>query len=282
MDLAKAKSVVIVMLLAFNIFLLFNNVTYSKRQGIQSETIENVEKILKTRGVTLECRIPTASREAHRLEYGNGGLDRDAIAAKLLGESYMVSGGGGQYGYGGKEIVFSGSTSLLFTDDKPASAVDIGDDDKVTKAALKYLKDKGLAGGTYVVDALERSRDGSVVVYFIEEYDGFLVYDNYSTVTVTAKGITRLEYNRLQIKGFTAERVEDFAAAYQVLLANFKDGGKQVITDIDIGYKHSDDYSMNGKESVELLPVWRIKIKDTPGPLYLGNNETEENNTQND
>lgn len=284
MDLPKAKSVIIVMLIAFNVFLLFNNWNSFKGQGIQKETIENTEAILKARGVTLECDIPRTSKGAHKLKYGNGKLDRAAIADKLFGEtlmeakpfgkSNMAAGEAASFEYDGKKLVFSSGTKFVFINDKPGSEVDISKDDEVKKFAQKYMRDMGLIDGKYIMDELKRSQAGSVAVTFIEDYNGLLVYDNYCTATITGKGITRLEYGKLQIVGFTPERVQDLAAAYQVLLANYKEGGKHVITSIDIGYKFSEGYSMDAIQSVELLPVWRVKIKDAPKPDYFSTIDT--------
>jgi regulatory protein YycI of two-component signal transduction system YycFG len=270
MDLAKAKIVVIILLLAFNIFLLVNNLTYQRGQGIQKETIESTIRILNARGITLECNIPTTAKAAHRLIYGNGKLNRNEIVSKLLGESYVEAGNVDEFSYADKRIIFSCPTEFVFTDGNPDLEVNVDTDPRAEKAARDYVKDKGLLSGKYVVDEVKRYQDGSVVVSFIEDYNGFLVYDNYCTVTVTAKGVMRLEYGKLHITGFSPYKVEDLAAAYQVLLANFREGNGQVITKIDIGYKYSDENSMEGSELSELLPVWRVKLKNVPKPKYLG------------
>ena len=274
MDLAKAKSVIIVMLIAFNIFLLFNNLTYYNRQGVQKETVENAAAILNARGIRLESSIPMYSKGTHRLKYGKGKLDRAEMAAKLLGESYVEDSDGEAFEYGDKKLVFSSDTKFVLTDGKPGLDFNVDSADEVEKLARAYLKDSGLLSGKYVVDELKQSQDDSMVVTFIEDYDGFLVYDNYCTVKVTAKGITRIEYGKLQITGFSPEKVEDLTAAYQVLLANFKEGSGQVITSIDIGYKYTYDQSMEEMESMEMLPVWRVKIKNTLEPVYLGSLDT--------
>ena len=46
MDVAKAKNIVIVLLIVLNIFLLYNNLTFVRGQGVRRETIENAEAIL--------------------------------------------------------------------------------------------------------------------------------------------------------------------------------------------------------------------------------------------
>jgi len=295
MDLPKAKVVIIVMLIAFNVFLLFNNLSSYEGQGIHKETIENTKVILAGRGVTLECSIPRTSKAAYRLEFGNGRLDREDIVVKLFGEEFLSSELSGKpqiaavlsdesdmenrqlasFEYDGKKIEFLSGTKFIFTDDEPDYSANTGNDYEVIMIAMKYLKENKLLDGKYVFDEpLKREPDGKVIVTFIQEYEGLLVYDNYCIVTLTNKGITGLEYGKLQIKGFTPGRVQDLASAYQVLLAKYTEVNKKVITDIDIGYKYSEGEFTQDMQSLELLPVWRVKIKDAPEPDYLSTNET--------
>ncbi len=274
MDLAKAKGVIIIILVAFNVFLLFNNLTYSREQGVRKETIENAEKILKARGVTLEKGIPPALKEAHWLVYGNEKLDRPSIGRAFFANNYYASGDITDYAYQDKKLVFTSDTGFVYTDGSPEVKVEADSSgniksDEAQKAARKYLNDHKLLSGRYVIDELRRESDGSMVVTFMEEYDDFLVYDNYCSVTVTTGGVTRLEYSKLQILGFS-KKIDDLADAYQVLLANYKDGSSLVITDMDVGYRFTQEHSIEGMESTELLPIWRVRIKGASEPVYLG------------
>lgn len=299
MDLPKAKIVIIVMLIILNVILLFNNITYYREHSVQMETIDNTVSILNERGIVLECDIPRTNKAAYRLEYGSGKLDRAAIVSSLFddtlrnyklekgaelklpstteaqialmfsSESEVASGDTASFEVGGRKLVFYSGTRFVFINENPGQNVDIKNDDDASKYALKYLKSKGLITGKYVLDELRRSRDGSAVVTFIQEYEGFLIYDNFCTVTVTDSGITRLEYGKLQITGFLPGRISDPASAYQVLLANYKVGEGCVITSIELGYRYPGGSSMYGAESSELLPVWRVKFKDSAEPDYL-------------
>lgn len=282
MDAAKAKSVVIVLLIAFNIFLLVNNLSNAGGQGVQKETIENAAAILKQRGVTLECGIPSTPAGVHRLEYRNGKLDREKIAQGLLGDRYDILEGGNEYISDGEKIIFTGDTSFVFTDDQSVlnnntqstqKNIDLRSDKKIAEGALEFLEGKGLISGRYVVDEVARNQDDSVDVVFIEDYEGLLLFDNYCAVTLTEKGVIQLIYSKLQANGFSAERTERFEA-YQALLAAFKAGSTQVITDIDNGYK-LEEAVMDGMESVELQPVWRVKLKGEAEPLYIGSSISE-------
>lgn len=275
MDGARAKNVVIVLLIAFNIFLLFSNLTFVRGQGVRRETIENAEAILSQRGVTLECSIPTASNALNRLEYTIEKLDRPAIAMKLLGGQFESSGTGDVFWQKERKLRFVSDTQFEFTDGKPNLSTDLSSDERARKAARSFLKDTGMTdNGKYVVDSLKRKQDGSVTVAFIESYEGYLIFDNYCTVTLDHSGVRQLLYGKLQVNGFTVRSVERFEA-YQALLAYFKMGSSAVITAIDSGYK-LEDAMTDGVEFVEMLPSWRVTVKDKSEPLYLYPHITED------
>jgi|LSQX01.3.fsa_nt_gb regulatory protein YycI of two-component signal transduction system YycFG len=275
MDGAKAKNVVIVLLLAFNIFLLFINLTFVRGEGIRKETIENTEAILSQRGVTLECSIPTTSNALNRLEYTIEKLDRNSIAMRLLGGQFEVSNQGDEFFHESKKLRFISDTQYEFTDSQPGSNVDLTSDERARRAAQSFLKDSGtLDGGKYIEDGLTRNQDGSVTVAFVESYEGYLIFDNYCIVTLDQKGVRQLLRGRLQVKGFTVKSGERFEA-YQALLARFKMGSSVVITAIDSGYK-LEEAMTDGVESVEMLPAWRVTVKGKSEPLYLYPHISEE------
>jgi regulatory protein YycI of two-component signal transduction system YycFG len=276
MDLAKAKGVIIALLLVFNIFLLYNNLTYFKDRGVQKETIENAVAILKARGITLNCKIPTNALNTRWLIYGNKKLFDDAeIADKLLGSSNL-SKENGSYEAAGKKLIFSSNSAFVYTDEKPSSKVNINDTAEAGKYARKYLENAGLLSGKYIIDAEERKKDGSIVLHFVEKYYGYLVFDNYCSVTLNNNGIIRIEYNKLQIVDLKSGSGQNQVSAYQVLLANYQKGSGQVITAMDIGYKYPEKQTMEGIETVELLPVWRITIKGMAEQEYLSAAFTDE------
>ncbi len=285
MDVAKAKSVVIALLIAFNIFLLVNNLTFVKGQGVRKDTIQNAEVILNQRGVTLESTIPVTPGGLHRLEYSYSKLNRKALAEILLGDRYVVTGQEAlniqgvasvqeyEFEYGAKKLQFISDTEFVFLDDEPAegnqSAVkpDLSSDEKLKKTARQFLEDAGLLEGKYFVDGIEMNNDGSATVCFIQEYEGFPVFDNYCSVTLNKEGVARLKFGKVHVIGFTQESIERFDA-YQALLSYFKKDSNLVITAIDSGYK-LEDSSMQGMEFVEMLPVWRVKVKGKSEPEYL-------------
>ncbi len=268
MDVSRAKTVIIALLAAFNIFLLVNNLVFTDAQGVSKETLENAVTILEQRGITLECDIPVKAGNSHRLEYNKGGLDRAGIAARLLGEDHEGKDDSVYFNSSG-EVAFSGETRFEYTGAKAVSAAgSIPDKNKASEAAYKFMEAKGLTGGKYMLERFEKKDDGGFVLYYTEKYEGQLLFDNYFIIELNANGVTRLEYQKYQIKGFSAENIEQ-PEVYQILLSYFKKDKDIVITSIDSGYKLMEKASEDTSISIEPLPVWRIMVKGEKEPLYI-------------
>jgi hypothetical protein len=267
MDVSKAKNVVIILLLAFNIFLLVNTFIVRGSQGVSRETLENTKIILAKRGVSLECEIPSKPVGSSRLVYIKSELNREEIAGKLLGNDYDVSGDGSQFYNDGGKLEFFGPDRFTYTAgtaDMTTEPISMMDADE---AAMKFMKGKGLLDGKYEQDQAAQNGDGSWTIDYIEVFGGSLLYDNYFSVTVTGGVVSRLEFRKHRFEGFSSESIEQFAA-YQALLSYFKEENDIVITSIDSGYK-LEESAMEDVESIELLPVWRVKIKSMSEPVYI-------------
>lgn len=261
MDVSKAKNVIIVLLTAFNLFLLANNLVFTGAGSVSRETLENAGLILAHRGITLECDIPVKAGETHRLEYDKGALDREDIASGLLGNGYEVR-DGSVYFTTDKELIFLGENGFIYTDhgNMPEKLKDFTEN-RGTEAAYKFMKDRGLINGKYVLDRSEQ-KDGSLVLYYIEEYEERMLYDNYFIIELSGGGVRRIEYQKFKLKGFFAEII-DQPEAYQTLLSYFRRDNDITITNIDRGYKLMDE------TSGEPLPVWRVMIKGEAAPIYI-------------
>jgi hypothetical protein len=269
MDVSKAKTVIIVLLVAFNIFLLANNFIYHDTQGASRETLENAVRILEQRGVELECGIPvTEGGSHHRLVYMQAVLDRERIATTLLGENRETQ-DNSYYLSATKKLIFSGEASFVYTDQMVlTSEANRFDQAEAAETAYGFMKDKGLLDGKYVLDRADRGNDGSFILHYIEKYEGQLLFDNYFTIQLNDKVIMSVEYQRYQIKGFSAEIIEQ-PEVYQTLLSYFMNDSDVVITSIDSGYKLTDDTTADTIESIEPLPVWRVVVKGETEPLYI-------------
>lgn len=276
MDWARAKSIILFLLVAFNIFLLTSIYGYVRGQGIAVETIQNTEKILESRGIRLDCTISRYNKDTPRLALDNERPDKVLLAEKLLGKGYVEDGSEGTYINGSKKLSFDKNDVLKYIDDKPSDKVDVKRNGSVEKYVRDFLIDKGLADSSYIMDEKKVNNDGSIYLSYLEKYKGFLVYDNYTRVTVTEKGITGVWMHRRHITGLSTVKTSNIATAYQVLLGNYDGSTAATITGIDIGYKDNGVQDLDGAESSEQLSVWRVKIKENAEPRYFRTTDGKE------
>jgi hypothetical protein len=162
MEWARAKSIILFLLVVFNIYLLTNIYGYVSGHGIAAETIRNTEKIMESRGIRLECPIPEYNSDTPKLVVDNKGPDRLLLAGRLLGEGYEEGRAGGTYINGGKKLSFDSNGILTYTDDSPAASVDVGRKNAVEKYTRDFLIDKGLADSSYILDEKKINSDGSI------------------------------------------------------------------------------------------------------------------------
>ena len=284
MEWARAKSIIIVLFIVLNVFLLSRILLEYGNQGISKETIINMEKILDNRGVVVECEIPQYDSDTPRLLFGNWKFDTAVQVEKMLGikpdTDGETDGEEKTYENGLQKLAFTGPNSFTYFNEKPEDTVDITDLGEAEKYLKKFLKDRKLDNVLYVPDgAPERQGDGVIFTY-LEKYKGFLVFDNYLKATVTKKGVTQLEVSHRQITRFSSLKISNISTAYQILLEYFDGSDKAAITAIDLGYTdvgYQDQNSLQSSEqSTEQLPVWRIKVRGASRARFFGASDGKE------
>jgi YycH protein. len=280
MDSARAKSIVLILLVAFNMYLLSRVVVANGYQQVSKETIANTGKILESRNVELDCKLTRYNSDTPKLEFGNSGLsntDMGIIAGKFLGEPYVkleTSDSNPVYERDKKKITFNDKFGYTYEDKNPTGTVDIIHIKETEKYLKEFFKKKGLGYNSFTLDE-QPVKQGSVIVFnYIEKYKSFLVFENYMKVKVSDKGVSYLEVWQREIINLT--RNVSILAAYQILLDNFTGDDKVIITSVDIGYKLPADYEQNQLQSSEQLPVWRVKIKGDNQPKYYSVSDGKE------
>lgn len=277
MDSAKAKSIIIFILIFLNVFLFGSIGMYKLGEGVSRETLSNTREILNSRGMELQCQIPRYNKDTYSLVYENGYFDRVKIAKNLLGNidvNLNDLDDGRVLTYDSKALSFESNNTLRYTDSQPSDTVDISSIDKVKKYLKKITDGIGLQLSVYDIDLYSINEDGSITIEFVQTYKDFFVYDNYIKATVTKNGITEMKCSNKRVKGFSTGKAVKIMPAYQVLLKNFGKGDESVITNIDLGYKGIINMEKDMKESRE-VPVWRVKIQDGTKRYFTTGNGDE-------
>lgn len=264
MEWAKAKSIIILLLLAMNIFLFSRIQLEYGGQGLSREAVANMAEILQSRGVEITCKVPLYDRDTPRLEFGNGVFDVAEQVQSFLGFSLTSDNRLGStdpvFENRSKKLAFNGPNAFVYEDKSPEDNVDIRNIKEAEKYLKRFLKEKKISLRGHIPDGEPELQQEGIIFSYTEKYKGFLVFDNKIKAVVSSKGVTRLEVSHRNVIRFYPDPIKDIYTAYQVLMENFDGSEKTVVSAIDLGYKDAGTEEQNGLKSSEQLPVWRIKV----------------------
>jgi regulatory protein YycI of two-component signal transduction system YycFG len=258
-DWSKAKSILIVVLLLLNIFLVVSIGFYKTGESISRETVSNTVDILSSRGVTVDVDIPLYNSYTPSLICEGGGYDTAAIAAKLFGENFALPADvadGEEIVSGSKKFVFDNRSSFTYSNSSPSDILKVDDVESAEDAARSYMKLLEIDVSDFELDRYVENQDASYTLTFIEKYQKFFVYDNYIDITLGEDGVSYLAGHSRKIKGFNGNAMP-IMPAYQILLKNYSGNEDVKIVGIDIGFKGYITEEQNMQESSE-GPAWRI------------------------
>ena len=87
MQWAKAKSIILIILAALNIFLAVNLYIYNSNRVSSNEAAQNALAILSSRNIKLNVKLPKISWAPKRLNFINDGYNTALLVEKLMGKT---------------------------------------------------------------------------------------------------------------------------------------------------------------------------------------------------
>lgn len=252
MDWAKAKTILIVLLLLLNGFLLSGILYSNYNNSVNSDYTKYAMEFLESKHIELQTSVPTYSTASGRIEYTTKVIDESLIVKRLLGDDpteLEISGEKKTWHSGEKSLEINDS-QLIYRDESPNSQMSIESIETVEKEIKNLISDLKLNSNTYILDAYDRQGD-LVILKFIEKIKGQLFFDNQITVTVSDNGITTMEITLREIKNII--KVEEILSAYHILVAG-RLPENAVITSIRFGYRQMKE------ENLFDSPCWRVDL----------------------
>jgi regulatory protein YycI of two-component signal transduction system YycFG len=269
MDWARAKSILIIVFLILNIFLIVNLGITNLGSGTSREAILNTVKILKNKGITLTCEVPVNSSEIYKLKYENNSIDRAKIADLLLGDKNISEGftkESIELSSGSKTLKFKDFNSFSFKDIKPVDKINISNKSEVEKSSKKLLQSLNINFYQYYTDTYKANLDGTVSIVLRDRYKKSIFFDNYAVFVVSNDGIKSLDC-KFRIIGGVSNTKTSVSPAYEILLKNFNDKKNMKIVSIDLGWYIGDKDEAQTKEAY-VYPVWRILTENGDSYYY--------------
>lgn len=259
MDWSKAKSILIIIFVALNLFLAGILMKAINEEGISQDTIDNAKKALLNRGVVVNSEIPLYNKKLGILIYGDETIDKNEIIKNFLkiekealNEKYESQ---NNIEIDGERIFFEDGNKFIYKNTNLSYIISAGKSDVEVFENLKPLfKGTGIPINQFVFDKMQ---DENTYI-FRQKYNNFWIFENYIFVHITKEGISYLECKYKKVSDIIQGK--EILAAHQILIKNHDSIKDIEITAIDLGFK--ENIMQDGTIEIEDIPVWRIKTSE--------------------
>lgn len=253
MDWSRAKTILIIVLLFLNIFLLAMIIFSNPASLFAGNYNKYALDYLKSRNIGVNTGIPNFSGPAGKIIYTTREFNTEKICILVFGGTLPVSYNGNDFHIEKGEESISLSGDLLHINDKlPDGGELFNDSGKLMKRLLKYLKELGFKRKNIIAGEIE-NKDGAIQVEFYLKYKNNMVFDQIITARLDSKGFLTIWAPAKDIcKG---NGKGDILSAYHVLVTGGLPSGV-TIEDVDFGYKQVSESDIYG------TPVWRVILND--------------------
>lgn len=225
MDWTKAKTILIIALIATNAFLIYSLLDrHSDRGEMTNEEV--ILQLMEQRNIELEVDIPRLHPSLRIIQGEYLSVDREEIAA--------------------------------LAQRMPAATSDY---EGVAEDFLEYL---GILDDETVYEETELFEDGDIdaSVRFKNEVEGLQIAENYIEVYFKDGRITDMNYHWLDDVEVSPRKIETMSAAVALMsLVNQQPGAKMTITGIELVYWVPDtDMELGETVSDTAFPTWEITL----------------------
>lgn len=227
MDWTKAKTILIIALIATNVFLIYSLLDrHSDRGEMTNEEV--ILQLMEQRNIELEVDIPRLHPSLRIIQGEYLSVDREEIAA--------------------------------LAQRMPAATSDY---EGVAEDFLEYL---GILDDETVYEETELFEDGDIdaSVRFKNEVEGLQIAENYIEVYFKDGRITDMNYHWLDDVEVSPRKIETMSAAVALMsLVNQQPGAKMTITGIELVYWVPDtDMELGETVSDTAFPTWEITLSN--------------------
>ncbi len=268
MNWSKVKTILIVVFLGVNIFLLTSMmISANKTIMISSETLDNTIEILKKNNIEIDRElIPKKMENLSFLMMQNTFQDTNSIVQKLLGKDYSIK-------INDKVITFTKGSQLIkitgckfeYLDGTSDAGITEFDDTTLEKHARKYL-DKLQYNSEYLhLSNIKQKNEKTYNLTFVQEYEGARVYGNDIIIEIINGNLVRIMGYGLEPVGLTKEKIPSrHVTGALIEFIREEDRAKAqktTITDISIGYNINnikEKWDSLDFMEINIKPVWRI------------------------
>ncbi|HHY64045.1 MAG TPA: hypothetical protein GX501_03270 [Clostridiaceae bacterium] len=251
MDWSRAKTILIIVLLLLNIFLLAMNIFRNPASLFTDNYRKYALDYLSSRDISIDTKIPDLSGQAAKIMFTTKEFDPQKLCRIVFGENMPVSFNGDTFDVNwGEESVTLTWDELKITDRLSDGRDLYASPEKFRERVRKYLAEIGYKN---VIAGETGDEDGVIRASFNLEFEKNIVFDHVITAEINSEGLLTVSAPARDISKGNGK--SDILSLYQVLVTGGLSPGTR-ITDVGFGYKQVSEGDIYG------IPVWRVILGD--------------------
>lgn len=267
MNWAKAKTILIIVFLLLNIFLVM---IYSSILKSRSETdIKQLTQVLEKNNITLAQNVLKKTPDKlHSVELLNLAGDSKNCAENFLKDEYTAV-GENEFRKGSQTLLISRSTVEFIDSDPQDFSYQGQSEERTEKKVSEELDRLGISKNTLQCVRRFRNSSGDLVLIYNLKYRGFSVFNSAVQVTVCQSGITGIKGVLLAVNEENSLNMQyEILNSQNILLEllsnpELNDRTPQEISEVHLGYYiPKNDFVM----SAEAIPAYQIVMEN--GKVY--------------
>lgn len=275
MDWSKAKKIVIVILVLLNIGLLVLNIQQNQKFRLSSEQESAIRQVLAENQIVLYDTIPTDYFPMRQISAEILPIENEQLRRRFFDDTENPT------------ITVEFNTTILRSQEKTVTVEDnriVYDNTAGTGAIENFRRETAQAAadsfleeinneGSYQLDMVTGEEDCFTFLYY-EIYNGYKVFSDYQSVTVTPLGVIHYECALYSIGGFTDEK-RAICSPDEALLTFLYEMQRQerttpiFITKMEIGYSYHPAAEATEGNRIRLVPCYRISIEGNSEPFLI-------------
>lgn len=261
MDWSRAKTILIIVFLILNIFMVFMILSTSSNEPFNNDYIRYAKDYLTSKNIEINADIPRVIRNTGKVLYSTKKYNIDALCRLVFGKEIPLSENGNivDIKVGDEKLIIS--EDELYIEDRITEG-DLWFRDLKTfeENIIKYLKDVGFNKSDLLLDKFSESDQVKEIVFTLK-YNKLHIYDQKITAQLNKEGNLIVWAPTKELKNDNGAR--EVLSVYQILVMGGLPSGVN-IEKIDIGYKQISKGDLYG------IPVWRILPESGESIFYNG------------
>ncbi|MCX7772954.1 MAG: two-component system regulatory protein YycI [Clostridia bacterium] len=259
MDWSKAKTILIIVFLLLNIFLMTTIFYTNSSLRFQSDYTKYAKDYLASKEITLKGSIPSGPAKAGTLDYIAKTYDFKKITAKVFGHevTQSIANNAVLYAEGEEEISLTGDI-LIIHDRISEGSLLYRDPEKFAEESMNYLADIGYSRSSlYIENQAGNGDEKSLLIG--QMYNNGVLFDLPISVSLTPNGLLKVSAPAKEVK--KVNRQFDIISPYQLLvMSNLTN--RSTIKKIEFGYHRLSEGEIYDS------PIWRITMDDNSFIYY--------------